>query len=1383
MALLAIYKHWMTCGLNMAFFYGLLHGFEREGFHQRKVWHCYLSPTQCTQPRMNLVRILCSLLLLVSLRLAAQTDGMFLTERLGTRDGLSHRWTICIHQDIRGYLWIGTYDGLNRYDGNSFTVFRPSTNGKFPVSDDIIGQIAETADGKLLLSVNSGTLRFDPETGDFDLLVKNKEGHTTIVLTSGRGVPFLETGIGYWGQPGVVLTIYEILPSGKLAPLSTLLPAPAGSLSPVFCNKEAAWFWDFKGSYYRFILKDQTWSRFPMAGSTEVPLDASGNLWLPDGRTLRSFPLPADQQTVPWSTFNLEPGKAVWLFADERRDVVRLVRYDLRDGSLKTIFSSQKNEYFIGYGMAQPYYSRQCVDEEGTVWLTGVQGLTRVRHTSNLFRHYLSKPVEHIASPPSGISTRNLAEDAAGNVYVRDANYNFYKVNPASGVTEKIIAPPLAGSGPEGVNYGHSLISDPDGFIWFGTYLGLFQHTPRGFGAGSATGQFRYFHFLNSSYVSLFADADDNIWWVSNRETYLVNKRTGALRPLTGLNYGQLQYGVMLPEEQTLWGFTDTGLVKINTRSLDTRYIRLYDEPREQRCLVSHRGSLWVGTSRGLEKIDPKTFTHVNFDRSKGLPGNFVYCMVADGDYLWLGTSDGLCRFNVETGSVKNFYVEDGLSHNEFNTLSTLKTRNGQIFMGGLNGINAFFPADLEAKTTAKSRILLSKYSLFDAEKDQLFFFNISTLPEKIELPPSVTSLHLNLALTSYLDPAKNQYAWRMDGLDDDWYYAGNQSVASYRHLPPGNYTFRAKAADLFGNWSENEVSLRIIVLRPWYSRWWAWLLYLLVAGSGVYALYRNQLSKRLEHAENLRLQELDTFKSRFFTNITHEFRTPLTVILGVSEQVKSEVNEATKGKIGLIHRNGQNLLRLINQILDLAKLESDTLKINYVQGDVLPYLRYITESLQSLANAQNVLLRVESTEADIVMDYDPERLLQIVHNLLSNAIKFTASGGRVTLRADLTTFEKLSNLHLTVTDTGVGISAEDLPNIFDRFYQANNLKKTSPSLSGRARVGLGGTGIGLSLTKELVKAMGGDISVKSEVGKGATFTVRLPITRKSEDLKIPGFEDSSPYSLTTPESSSNQILESSNPRILLVEDNPDVVEYLIACLGEHYRLDYAYNGRSGIEKALEIVPDLIISDVMMPEKDGFEVCETLKNDERTSHIPIILLTAKADAASRIAGLRRGADAYLSKPFYKEELMAQLEMLKDKQRRMVNWFSKKAQSESPLSLPEAIAEEDLRMEDAFIQKVRDIVAKNYTDEGFGLPQLCQKIGMSRSQLFRKMTALIATSPSDFIRSYRLNEAKRLLETTDLNVSEVAWQCGFVNLAHFSKVYQEEFGMAPSATNK
>jgi DNA-binding response OmpR family regulator len=499
-------------------------------------------------------------------------------------------------------------------------------------------------------------------------------------------------------------------------------------------------------------------------------------------------------------------------------------------------------------------------------------------------------------------------------------------------------------------------------------------------------------------------------------------------------------------------------------------------------------------------------------------------------------------------------------------------------------------------------------------------------------------------------------------------------------------------------------------------------------------------------------------------------------VILGVNQQLTTEEEQPEKKRrLGLVRRNGENLLRLINQLLDLAKIESKSLKIHYEQGDVLPYLRYIAESLHSLANAQNLMVRVESGEPEIVMDYDPDRLLQIVHNLLSNAVKFTPSGGKVVLRAGIINLRGTENLELRVADTGVGIPPGDLPHIFDRFYQAGNLRQVQTGPTGA-----GGTGIGLALTKELVQVMGGDISVQSPApgagGKGAEFTVLLPITRKAV------MRDPAAWSVPpdAPRLSAASDLPAAleSRRLLIIEDNPDVVEYLADCLGEHYRLDFAYNGRAGIECALETVPDLIVSDVMMPEKDGFEVCDTLKNDERTSHIPIVLLTAKADVESRIAGLRRGADAYLAKPFDREELAALLESLLERQKRMAVYFSGKGQGFSPSEMTEAI-----RVENVFVQKLRQIVEENYGDEHFGLPELCRKTGMSRSQLFRKMKALMDQSPSNFIRSYRLNKARTLLETNGMTVSEAAWAVGYKNLSHFSNSFQEEFGFSPSEINK
>jgi CheY-like chemotaxis protein len=407
--------------------------------------------------------------------------------------------------------------------------------------------------------------------------------------------------------------------------------------------------------------------------------------------------------------------------------------------------------------------------------------------------------------------------------------------------------------------------------------------------------------------------------------------------------------------------------------------------------------------------------------------------------------------------------------------------------------------------------------------------------------------------------------------------------------------------------------------------------------------------------------------------------------------------------------------------------------------------------------------------------------LLQIVHNLLSNAIKFTPSGGRVTVNV----VSNLPNIIISVTDTGAGIPPEELPQIFERFFQAKNQEHASPSLLGRAGVGPGGTGIGLSLTRELVKAMGGEITVESTLGVGSVFFVKLPVTNISvfEEKSVEISKIRTANRLPAALSTNN---DPDKHHILLIEDNPDVVEYLTVCLqgvgdqeGRPYMLDFAYNGQAGIEKALETVPDLIVSDVMMPFKDGFEVVDVLKNDERTSHIPIVLLTAKADVQSRLTGLRKGADAYLSKPFHQEELLVTADNLLETRRKLQLKYQQQILAPETLTAPAAAVE----MEDAFLQKVRAVIEAHYSEEDFGLPQLCQKVGMSRSQLFRKMKALTDIAPSDLIRLHRLNKAKSLLESGAANVAEAAWQTGFKDPSYFSKLYQEEFGEAPSATRK
>ncbi|MEM1214981.1 MAG: ATP-binding protein [Bacteroidota bacterium] len=541
-------------------------------------------------------------------------------------------------------------------------------------------------------------------------------------------------------------------------------------------------------------------------------------------------------------------------------------------------------------------------------------------------------------------------------------------------------------------------------------------------------------------------------------------------------------------------------------------------------------------------------------------------------------------------------------------------------------------------------------------------------------------------------------------------------------------------------------------------------LLALLLLTAVAYSVYQ---ARQRAQAEADRVKELDTFKSKFYTNITHEFRTPLTVILGMNRQIREQPDQYLKEGTTLIERNGNNLLRQINQILDLSKLEFSTINLHPVRKDFIEFVQYAVMSFHSTANQHNLALRFFSPHEQLPATFDLDAVQKIVHNLVSNAIKFTPSGGAVKVSVQ----KAQKGVEIRVKDSGQGIPATELPHIFDRYYQATSSAET-PTV---------GSGIGLAYVKELVNLLTGNISVDSQVGVGTVFTVYLPMP-----LHAPTTVPPAPISAVTPvipeptlsKSPSRTIVDSNLPQLLIIDDNADVIAYLKSCLAEHYHLDVAYNGRIGIEKAIHDIPDLILTDIMMPEVDGYEVCAALKNDDHTSHIPIIMLTAKADTSSKIAGLQRGADAYLIKPFDKEELLIRVAKMLERQRRLAAHFTN-ASTTATADLESAV----LERENAFLRKVRTVLADHYADEDFGLPQLCAAIGMSRSQLFRKMKALLDESPSAFIRNYRLEKAQALLVTGEWNVSEVAWQTGFSNLAHFSKVYKEKFGESPSATGK
>lgn len=550
------------------------------------------------------------------------------------------------------------------------------------------------------------------------------------------------------------------------------------------------------------------------------------------------------------------------------------------------------------------------------------------------------------------------------------------------------------------------------------------------------------------------------------------------------------------------------------------------------------------------------------------------------------------------------------------------------------------------------------------------------------------------------------------------------------------------------------------------------------------FQLEKSQLIQEQEQKEAERLKELDGLKSRLYTNITHEFRTPLTVIMGINKQIEN--NGKAKE---LIHRNSENLLQLINQMLDLAKAEEGRLTLNLIENDIINYLKYLNESFLSAAESKHIRLNFYTETPQLIIKYDEQKIQHIVQNLLSNAVKFTPAYGTIVFHTKTIVVGQSNYLQLKVKDSGIGISKEDLPNIFDRFYQSDNTTTRAAE----------GTGIGLALTKELVNLMKGTIKVDSELGNGSEFIIRFPYEEITEGIVEPEVINqalttqqaaiSTKTSVISEESTikTGAVVATANglktneqnntPLLLIIEDNSDVLIYIQICLEGIYTIESARNGVEGIQKAIEIIPDVIISDIMMPEKDGYEVTQTLKQNAKTSHIPIVLLTAKATHENKLKGLKYGADAYLMKPFDKEELLIRLEKLVELRKRLQAHYTNEEY------IIQKNVEQVSGAEVTFLKQLRQVILDNLAEPDFSVPQIAQIMKMSQVQVYRKLKALTGKTPSKYIRSIRMKRAMELLNTTNMNISEIAYELGFSDPNYFSRTFQQVHGKTPSSIRK
>lgn len=777
-------------------------------------------------------------------------------------------------------------------------------------------------------------------------------------------------------------------------------------------------------------------------------------------------------------------------------------------------------------------------------------------------------------------------------------------------------------------------------------------------------------------------------------------------------------------------------------------------------------GNLWYPTVLdGIHQLTIGTGKVTKYNQSNSLiPADEIRALVVDeADNIWMSAEKSLIRFTPDRQSFIEYSENQGIKVNEFEVGAGHISPNQTIYFGTSNGFYFFDPQIvLQNDKLQVPKISITEFSIRN-KTAALFENKLLSAQSGINLKNTENTFSIGFTAMDYNEPQKVHLEYKLENYDNDWQIADDKKIATYYNLPAGTYLFKVKGTNSRGLWNKEGTQMEIIIHPPWWKTNWAYLLFFSSISMGIYGVYQFQLNRQLALQEAKRLIELEETKTRLYVNITHEFRTPLTIIAGMAEKIKEQPQLWMTNGIEMIRRNSFNLLELINQILELEKLESGELKLNVQQGDIISYLKYLLESFHTYAESQGIRLHFITNVEKVVMDFDTEKMSHIITNLLSNAIKFSNKDGDIYLQIHSLPQEK-EWIEINIKDNGIGIAPEKLPFIFDRFYQVD---------SSATRVGEG-TGIGLALTKELVQFLDGTIDVKSQVNIGSTFTIVLPIERKAPKQKEVNFRSNTYWqeSLQGANARGNTTLSEKKedlPLVLIIEDNLDVQYYLTACLGEKYQIKYAKNGLIGIEKAIAEIPDLIISDVMMPEKDGFEVCQTLKNKIETSHIPIILLTAKATIEDRIMGLEFGADAYLSKPFHPDELLVRLQQLIALRRTL----------QARNKAGELIMEATPKTEDVFLKNVQKIILENLGVANFGPNELAKAMMVSRSQLHRKLKALADISTSNYINKIRLQEAKKILLQSDKSVSEIAYEVGFSSPQYFSTSFSAAFACSPS----
>jgi signal transduction histidine kinase/ligand-binding sensor domain-containing protein/DNA-binding NarL/FixJ family response regulator len=1343
--------------------------------------------------------------------IAAQENNAYF-RKISSEEGLPSNYVEAICQTHDGFMWFGSSDGLSRFDGLSFLNFRNDQSDTTSLIDNEIKCLAEDKYGRLWIGTQKGLTYLDLKTYRFKWFNKEfPENLGNCWISSFAKMSDNELLIGTYGyglfvfnmNTKKVLKIYlegeesnqlinnnircirpdrhgniwvatdgglDVIKNGKSEIVHLLKEEiifnlcldNAGNILVTSLNSNN--LYTFSPISFQTIKVEKANTK-----STQMAklffIDSGGNSWLSisgEGLYRTSHQNNSKQHFVSnnFDTDGLSSNNILAIYED-------------RDGNLwfgtfdaGVIFLSKHRKPFIKIknnnrknGLINNQIRFIHQDRDGEIWIGTKSGgmLSKFNREDLTFVHY-----KNIPNNPTSLNddiVRAITDGEPGTIWAGTLTGGINILNKKTGKFSFLKNYP-GGNNQIASNNIAALYNDNFGKICVGhgeNGLDIYDLNTRSIVHFSHTSN--SYSLSDNRVRAILRDSGGNMW-------------IGTMHGLNLLASEQNNFQIFINR------WNDTSSISGNNITC------IYEDIKK---------NIWIGTTNGFNLWNSKTRTFTVFNNTKGFPGSSVRGMLGDKDgNLWISTENGLIKYDIKKRNYKRYSKADGLNSNEFTQYAFCKSRNGEMYFGTGNGFVIFDPGSIMNNTT-RPNVVISKFKLFNKEINMDIpgspLHTDITVTKAIKLNYKQSVFTFDFTALNYTTPENNQFAYMLDGIDNNWIYIGTRRDVTFTNLPPGKYTFRVKASNNDGYWNEEGTSLRITILPPPWRTWWAFSLYILVILLILWK-YRDITIKKI-HAE--KEHEIDKMKIKLFMNISHEFRTPLTLMISPLKKIDSseDINEI-KTSLKTVQRSTWKLLNLVNQLLDFRKIDQGGSPLKAKEGDIVGFTRQICELFNDLAIAKNIELRFKSNLSSLHVWLDPNKYEKIINNLLSNALKFTDSGGDIIIQIDKAKPKAEFNLvkvlkqriprefaEVRVTDTGIGLTRENIRNIFERFYQVDQSKA--------------GTGIGLNYVKSLVDLHAGEVLVESEPGVGSSFIIRFPLgdehlRTEQKDLTDKGFGDY--FDRTAVESLQYDISGSDiypinnldteyipeecreNKVVLLVEDNKALRKQIIEELKDVYNVKEASNGLEGWEKALRILPDIVISDIMMPKMDGIEFCRRMKTDINTSHIPVILLTARGTIEDKIEGFETGADEYIPKPF-------SMQLLKVRVKNLINSKAvlKEKYSTSKVLAP-AKEYTTNNLDEAFLEKATQIVLENIADPDFSATELRNIMGMSRTNLYNKIQSITGQNPSNFVRTIRLKYASELLLQNADSVKDVCYKCGFNSPAYFIKTFRELFGQTP-----